>query len=263
MLVSVVMPNVVVNQIVVPARETLKLSAKEKYAYYLLGHVFNELMCLQKLASHCLPKHDATEAFIVQPEFGQAMFVFRLAAGKLWEAHLAINKAEVSEVLRKDYLPLIEDGDQRLKQLNKMCSSKSWLVNLRNGHSFHYPSFKEWEPLLNSPADWQDDVIFGAEEDGNQYFVGAESVAHLWMFGRRDEADPRAVVDLLVSDLIQLIGHFTRLLSELLSAFTAITLLRNAGAFEPVGSVEAPAFGTVQVPFWTDMTPAGETDFKT
>lgn len=42
----------------VPLDFIKKLSDEQRFVYYLLGHIFNELMCLQKLVSFALPKHD-------------------------------------------------------------------------------------------------------------------------------------------------------------------------------------------------------------
>ncbi|MEO8279752.1 MAG: hypothetical protein ABI564_08680 [Ideonella sp.] len=66
----------------VPLTAIKKLSDEQRFAYYLLGHIFNELMCLQKLVGFALPKHDDRRPARLRPELGQAMFLFRLASGK-------------------------------------------------------------------------------------------------------------------------------------------------------------------------------------
>ncbi len=38
----------------VPLDAIKKLSNEQRFAYYLLGHIFNELMCLQKLVAFAL-----------------------------------------------------------------------------------------------------------------------------------------------------------------------------------------------------------------
>ena len=49
---------VAVQRITVSSDRVLALSSEERYAYYMLGHFFNELMLLQKLLAFALPKHD-------------------------------------------------------------------------------------------------------------------------------------------------------------------------------------------------------------
>ncbi len=67
----------------VPLDAIKRLTHERRFAYYLLGHTFNELMCLQKLIAFSLPKHDDHRPARLRPELGQAMFLFRLASGKV------------------------------------------------------------------------------------------------------------------------------------------------------------------------------------
>ena len=69
--------------LIVPLDAIKKLSEEQRFAYYLLGHMFNEVMCLQKLVGFALPKHDDVRPARQRPELGQAMFLFRLACGKI------------------------------------------------------------------------------------------------------------------------------------------------------------------------------------
>lgn len=76
----------------VPLDAVKRLTHERRFAYYLLGHTFNELMCLQKFVAFTLPKHDDSRPARLRPELGQAMFLFRLACGKIWEASKAIRQ---------------------------------------------------------------------------------------------------------------------------------------------------------------------------
>lgn len=47
-------------EIRIPLDAVKKLSDEDRFSYYLLGYIFNELMSLQKLIAFALPKHDDT-----------------------------------------------------------------------------------------------------------------------------------------------------------------------------------------------------------
>ena len=111
--------SVEMYSLTVPLDSVKALSNERRFAYYLLGHIFNELMCLQKLVCFALPKHDDRRPARLRPELGQALFLFRLACGKIWEASKAIREnKELAVTLIQDILPRMPDGMSRLKALN-------------------------------------------------------------------------------------------------------------------------------------------------
>jgi hypothetical protein len=83
--------SIEVSTLTIDATSVLKLTDEERYVYYMVGHIFNELMCLQKLLVFTMPTHDDDRPLRVQPEMAQALFIFRIAAGKIWEAKLAFD----------------------------------------------------------------------------------------------------------------------------------------------------------------------------
>ena len=250
---------VAVQRIAVSADRVLALSPEERYAYYMLGHFFNELMLLQKLLAFALPKHDDNRPLRQQPEMGQVLFLFRIAAGKMWEAKLALVRVDLSRVLKLSFLPLISNGVDRLKLWRRRVAEAAWLKNLRNGHSFHYPDFKEWQPLLESSGDWRDDEIFMSEQSGNVFHAGADSMAQHWMFGQLNPGNPREAVVPMIDELIELLGQVNSLVEDLLGAFVTERLLDEGVVPEQIGSVASPAFQAVRIPFWTHM-PAKSAD---
>lgn len=244
---------VAVQRITVSSDRVLALSPEERYAYYLLGHFFNELMLLQKLLAFALPKHDDNRPLRQQPEMGQALFLFRIAAGKMWEAKLALNREVLSVVLRLSFLPLIPNGADRLKLWQRRVADAAWLKNLRDGHSFHYPAFKDWRPLLEGTGDWHDDEIFMSGESGNVFHAGADSMAQQWMFGQLNPENPRGAVVPMIDEMIKLLGQVNSLVEDLLGAFVTERLLGAGVVSESLGSVASPAFQSVSIPFWTHM----------
>lgn len=105
--------SIEVLTLTIDASSVLKLTDEERYVYYMLGHIFNELMCLQKLLFFTMPTHDDGRPLRMQPEIAQAFFMFRIAAGKIWEAKLAFDEKRMSTVLRDSFFPLVSDGRDR------------------------------------------------------------------------------------------------------------------------------------------------------
>ena len=238
----------------VPVGAIKKLSDEQRFAYYLLGHIFNELMCLQKLVGFSLPKHDDNRPARLRPELGQAMFLFRLASGKIWEASESIRKTkELAGTLRKDVLPHMPDGAARLKALNKAISGAAWLSPLRNGMGFHFPTFKRWSTHVVPDESWVDDIVFLGDKSGNTYYDAADTVAQAWMFDQYGAVDVKSAVDPLIEQMIELLGMMNSFLEDVLGTFIAEVILEGSVTRQAAGKVLAPEFGSVAVPFWTAM----------
>jgi hypothetical protein len=238
----------------VPVTAIKKLSDEQRFAYYLLGHIFNELMCLQKLIGFALPKHDDRRPARLRPELGQAMFLFRLASGKIWEASKAIRETkELAKTLREDVLPLLPDGLKRLKELNAAVNSATWLSPLRNGMGFHFPNFERWSSHVVPDESWVDDLVFLGDKSGNTYYDAADTVAQAWMFEQYGTVDLRNAVDPLIGQMIDLLRIMNSFLEDALGVFVAEVILEGPAKPQHVGKVLAPEFERVFIPFWTAM----------
>lgn len=238
----------------VPLHAIRKLSDEQRFAYYLLGHIFNELMCLQKLAGYALPKHDDRRPARLRPELGQAMFIFRLASGKIWEASKAIRQTkELASVLREQVLPRMPDGKSRLKALNVAVNGATWLSPLRNGMGFHFPTFERWSNHVVPDVSWVDDVVYFGEKSGNTFYDAADTVAQVWMFNQLGVADLKSAIDPLISQMIDLLRTMNSFLEDALGTLIAEVILENAGTKQSAGKVLAPEFDHVSLPFWTAM----------
>jgi hypothetical protein len=249
--------SVQMHTLTVPLSAIEKLSDKQRFAYYLLGHISNELICMQKLVGFALPKHNDRRPARLNPELGQAMFLFRLASGKVWEAGETIRKSkELASVLRADVLPHLPQGTQRLKEVNLAINNAKWLSPLRNGMGFHYPTFERWSKLVAPDESWMDDVVYLGTQSGNTYHDAADTIAQAWMFGQYEGGDPRRAVDPLIGEMISLLGLFNTFLEDALGVFVSHVILAGGGAEpKPAGKVLAPDFESVAVPFWTAMPP--------
>ena len=238
----------------VPLEAIKKLSDQQRFAYYLLGHIFNELMCLQKIVCFSMPKHDDSRPARLRPELGQAMFLFRLASGKIWEASESIRKnKELATTLREDVLPRMPSGSARLKALNKAVSGAAWLSPLRNGMGFHYPTFERWSSHVVPDVSWVDDVVYLGDKSGNAYYDSAETVAQAWMFEQYGATDLNDAVDPLVGEMIELLGIMNSFLEDALGTFISDVILEGSVTRQLIGKVLAPEFSNVTIPFWTAM----------
>ena len=246
--------SVEMYELTVPLDAVKRLTDERRFAYYLLGHTFNELMCLQKLVSFALPKHDDCRPARLRPELGQAMFLFRLASGKIWEASRAIRESkELALALREDVLPKMVEGKERLKALNVAINSAKWLSPLRNGMGFHFPTFERWSTHVVPDDTWIDDVVFLGDKSGNTYYDAADTVAQAWMFEQYGAGDLRAAVDPLIKEMIDLLRHMNSFLEDPLGTFISEVIMDRPSVPRLVGKVLAPEFERVSVPFWTAM----------
>ena len=239
----------------VPLDAIKRLTHERRFAYYLLGHTFNELMCLQKLIAFSLPKHDDHRPARLRPELGQAMFLFRLASGKIWEASKAVREnKELAGALREDVLPRMSDGKERLKALNVAINNAKWLSPLRNGMGFHFPTFERWSSHVVPDESWVDDVVFLGKKSGNTYYDSADAVAQAWMFEQYGAQDLRAAIDLLIEEMISLLRLMNSFLEDALGAFIAEVIMDRPSSPQLVGKVLAPEFERVAIPFWTAIS---------
>lgn len=246
--------SVEMHELRVPIESVKALSDEERYTYYLLGHMFNELMCLQKLVGYSIPKHDDRRPARFHPEFGQSLFLFRLATSKVWEAIKKLRSKEVSNVLKTRILPSMTHGTQRLKELNATVDSASWLIAFRNGIGFHFPSLKQWENFVKPQSDWVDDSIFLGSETGNTFYDGSESIAQHWMLHQMDSTDDLNKADALIHQMIDLLKVMNSFLEDALGTLIVESLLKTEVP-RAVGKVSCPEFGNFHLPFWTFMRP--------
>ena len=237
----------------IPISAVGKLTAGERYTYYLLGHMFNELMTLQKLVGYTLPKHEDQRPARLRPELAQSFFLFRLSSSKVWEVKERLHSNEVAPVLRKSMLIHLTDGETRLKALNKLISSVKWLSTVRNDLGFHFPKLQHWQEFTTPTDSWIDDSIFLSERSGNVFYDASESVAMHWLLGQGGQGDPRVVIEGLVNDMIELLSETNRFLEDVLSAFIWHVLLPKGVRPSSAGRVRAPQHETMSIPFWTWM----------
>ena len=126
-----------------------ELDPQRRYVFALVGHIFNELMLLQKwihisrrAPGHPGPQEDAA--------VGVTLFLVRLLSAKVYEAlhEDALRKASVNEVLRTDYFGKVEGLSERWDEVLAQHDKLEWLRWIRNRGGFHYMNANQWAPGL-------------------------------------------------------------------------------------------------------------------
>ena len=182
--------NITIKELTVPVAAIESMSPEQRYAYYLLGHIFNELIFLQKLITFAMPKHSDIRTVHLDPELAQALFILRIASAKVWEANKCLSKGAAALVLKQTIFPLFPDGRVMLDTLQNKLTKAEWLSHIRNKLSFHYPKIGDWCDVTTPTKTWIDDSILMGELSSNLFYSASESVAQHWMFGRIDMSEP-------------------------------------------------------------------------
>ncbi|MFZ6769809.1 hypothetical protein ACO0LM_22375 [Undibacterium sp. Di26W] len=240
-------------EINIPLDAIRRLSEEDRYTYYLLGHMFNELISLQKIIGFSLPKHEDMRTARLLPEISQALFFFRMASSKIWEANLKLRSKAVAVTLRNAILPNMTNGPVRLKELNKAINSAKWLADLRNVIGFHFPTFSEWKPFVTPQDDWADDSIYFGEQTGNTFYASADAIAQHWMFQQCGATDIKEAIPLLIPEMIDLLRIMNSFIEDALGVFISTSLLTSNPVRKSVGETMAPQHDLISIPFWTSM----------
>lgn len=244
----------------IPLSAIARLSEEQRFTYYLLGHMFNELNCLQKMIGFAMPKHDDRRLARLRPELAQVFFLFRIACSKMWEGKLSLDAKEVGMTLRDFIFPQMEKGPERWKELQAAINAAPWLKAMRNGMGFHFPKFQEWRTFTTPTESWVDDHMYLCETTGNTFYDAADTITQVWMLGQYDlkNSDPEAVVDPLVIEMIDLLRLMNSFLEDVLGVFIGEIILKGKGERALSGKVLAPDFAHASLPFWTSDKPKAQ-----
>ena len=247
--------SVRINGLKIGLKKITALTNEQRYVYYLLGHMFNELMCMQKLVAYALPKHDDRRPFRRLAELSQALLLFRLSTAKIYEAKIILDTQVVQAVLEADVFPFLEFGRRSYVHLTTLIEGSNWLSSIRNRSAFHYPKYSQWSDYVRPTSSWVDDSIFIGEQSGNTFYEASEAIARHWMFSqieRKDGETEAEVIDRLIENMISLLKSATNFLEEAMGTFVMRRLVDDERP-TIAGKVSGPDFERVAIPFWTHM----------
>jgi hypothetical protein len=253
-------PSLVVSiqEVRVPVAALKAQPIEVRHTYYLLGHMFNELICLQKMISFALPKHDDLHRFRRSAEVSQAMLLFRVACSKIYEACDELKREPIRRTLAERVLPALQDGEKRFDAVSGLAKGTPWLAALRNRVGFHYPRLEQWRDEIEPDDTWEDDLIFVGEKTGNTFYDAADNVLQGFVFGLHTAGAPAAAVDQMVTEMIELLRVMNSFLEEALGVLVEVVLLNRSGYTTLAGSINCPAFGAVFTPYWTAIADGAE-----
>lgn len=136
----------VVHKWSLSASKLKALPDTDRYVFVLVGHIYNELMALQKMLLIAKPPLDAPDA-VKDAGVGLSMLMLKTLLGKTFEALETLKGTKVSDRLKTQYFHNPKHLKHWEEALDRFARA-DWLQTLRNQHSFHYMSEGQWRETL-------------------------------------------------------------------------------------------------------------------
>ena len=193
------------------------LTQPQKYVFALTGHIFNELILLQKWI-HVAPRPPGTYGPQEDAAVGISMFLLRMLSAKVHEALNVLNKSSVSEVMHRDYFPhhpgLKEKWGAALAQHHEM----SWLKRVRDRGAFHYMNSAQLGPHLDE-AFAEGAYCYVGKRYGDMYFHCSEMAVAMPAMREVNANEPFEGLGQMLDDLGGLLSHIVDCLALGIQAF--------------------------------------------
>jgi hypothetical protein len=195
------------------------LSLEKRFVFALAGHIFNELILLQKWIhvsrrppGNPGPQEDAGVAI--------SMFLLRLLSAKVYEAlhDDALTKPSVIQVLQADYFGNVDGLQAKWDAAIARYKSLEWLGWVRNKCGFHYMNASQWTPSLGDEF-CADASIYIGKRYADTYFHWAEMSASLPAMRHVKPDNPLAGLEQMLQELSELLGEITDCLARGLQSF--------------------------------------------
>ena len=248
--------SITVREIRIPVDKIGALSPEQRYTYYLLGFIYNELVALRKMASFALLAARSEDQRPVRKnaDMSQVLMLFRFSCAKSWEALVKLHSKEANGILRSDVYVHWPEGLEAMKRVNQAAAAANWLSSLRNELAFHYPSMKQWEPSITPKESWTDDVMYIGKQTGNVFHEAADSVANVHLFGERMQKEGRVIQ--MVDEMIDLLGLIVEFVEHALGVFVGEVIFDGVLPTGPEHKLSVREYIDVRLPFWTSMEKA-------
>jgi hypothetical protein len=218
------------------------LPDQERYVFALAGHVFNELMFLQKLMIAAVPDKGA-HTFSKDASVGSSMFTLRMVVSKAHEAMQELRKESNRSIFLDRILSKRDGLRDQWELVVRRYESLPWLGSIRNQGGFHYLSHKQWSLHIDQ-ALCQDGYVIVGKTYGTTYFHWNEVVAS-WPIMKKVNADnPFEGLGLAIDELGALLGEMGECLALGLQAYICEVLM-DESSLESEQSVSAHALGDV------------------
>ena len=239
--------NIELRKLSLSADKLKGLTAQERYVFALAGHVFNELMMLQKMVIISTPAPEA-HAFTNDAAVGSALFVLRILIGKTEEAMRMLSKQSVAEVLRQQIFARVAGLEEKWSAVLSKYQSMPWLGTIRNQRAFHYMNAAQWSPHLNDDICHEAYVIVG-KTYGTTLFHWQEMSAGLPMMKLVDEEAPFHGLALMIEELGKLLGELGECIAVGLQTYM-LEALTDEDALGPPEIISGPALNETHLQYF-------------
>jgi hypothetical protein len=228
------------------------LPSNERYVFALTGHIFNELMALQKVVMASEPPENS-HPFLQDAGVALALTWLRLLIGKTHEAMTCLSLASVQDVLRVKFFSLVQGLTERWDGALQKYRELTWLQTIRNSRAFHYMNHAQWSPDLQNHDCEGAYVIVGARH-GDTLFYWSEIRAAIPMLKLVNEEQPFEGLATMLDELGGLLSLICECLAHGAQAFM-LEKLMEGNALEPAAELLAPELESFNLPYFFSPKP--------
>lgn len=213
-------------------------------------HLANELNILHKLTHWTFSGALEAPTSVREGQMAQAMFLFRLLAGKLNEGHEMLRKAYWGTKISKIYdSHLRDEAKSSLEGIKRYFDQSDCLVRrVRNDFAFHY-SPQDFASTLRNLPEGEDLTYYPSDTFNNVLYYFAEVTAVTSMLGVVDKEN----LNRFLNDLTSLAKYFLGFIQGWLEVF----FCRFPQVFRDSEPASVPEMGRLQsfesitIPFFT------------
>ena len=248
------MPRLIALKI---AKSQLEAIPKDDRTFYFVsGQILNDINILTKLILAARNEFvlSNSESAKRSAALAQLTLLLKLTAGRLYEAHKAINQAFSAKGFLKKYETELAAGTlDRLKEINKYFGKKSIIERIRQHFGFHILSDKIEHEYDELPNDFVSTELLSDRFLGHNLFHMSETLALLGMIGPNKDNWENRLGDMVeeITKICVVMGHF-------LKGYTEFFLAKYFGNEEGViaGSAvdvsEDPSIDDVRLPYFSE-----------
>lgn len=249
--------KIIITGVEIPIEKIAALNDEERWAYYLLGFIANEMNSILKLLVLSLNSNGSEQRFRHMPELINSSILFRMAAGKSFEAMLQLRTREFRTVFSHVISKHLPNANNRWKEVNQAFNSATWLGRMRNGVIFHYPTLAEWKEITTPDDSWEPDEFYFSDGAADVYFDASEIVGQNWVLmvvggGSPPKTKMEAQVryEKLIKDTVDLVGLLKAFAMDSLAVFIADHLFGGTPSVKTMGTVRGTNIEAASIPTW-------------
>jgi hypothetical protein len=243
--------KVEVRRLNLSTKKLVGLGPQERYVFALAGHIFNDLMLLQKLV-HTSRQPPDSPSPVLDASVGLSMFMLRLLAAKTHEAVGVLSKESIRDVLMRDYFASDAVLTDEWEKVIAAYKDLPWLPKVRNKLAFHYMSAAQWTPHLDD-ALCTDGYVWVGKRFGDTLYQWAEMAAALPAMREVNADEPFKGLGQMLDELGGLLKLLTNCLAKGLQTFM-IERLMDEPLSDPI-QFDAPDLDAFHLTYFFGVPP--------